>query len=71
MEKLEVRSSKGTTDVNALRSTHEDADTRLVLHTVYSQFKTDIVSSTDTDGLLLVSHFSLAQHLVPLVNICG
>ena len=41
MEELEVRSSKGTTDVNALRSTHEEADTRLMLHTVHSQLTSD------------------------------
>ena len=62
MEELEVRSSKPTTDVNALRSTHEEADTRLVLHAVHSHFKTVDVSSRDTDVLLLlVSHFPLAQ----------
>ena len=62
MEELEVRSSKGRTDVNALRSIHEEADARLVLHAVHSQFKTVVVSSRDTDVcLLLVSHYPLAK----------
>ena len=61
-DELEVRSSKGTTDLNALRSTHEEADTRLVLHAVHSPCKTVVVSSRDTDVLLLlVSHFPRAQ----------
>ena len=62
MAELEVRSSKETTYVNALRSTHEEADTRLMLHSVHSQFKTAVVSSRVTDVLLLlVSHFPLVQ----------
>ena len=61
MEEFEVRSSKGPTDVNALRSTHEKADTWLVLHAVHRQFKT-VVSFSDMDVfLLLVAHFPLAQ----------
>jgi uncharacterized LabA/DUF88 family protein len=61
-EELDVRSSKGVTDLNALKSTHEEADTRLVLHAVNSQFRTVVVSSRDTDVLLLlVSHYERAQ----------
>ena len=57
-EELEVRSSKTTTDLSQLRATHEEADTRLVLHAVHSRFNTVVVSSRDTDVLvLLVSHF--------------
>jgi len=61
-EELEVKSSKGTTDLTPLKSTHEEADTRLVLHAVHSQFNTVVVSSRDTDVLLLlVSHFRRMQ----------
>ena len=41
---------------------HTEADTRLVLHAVHSQFHTVVVSSRDTDVLLLlVSHFQIMQ----------
>lgn len=63
-EELEVRSSKATTDLTHLKATHEEADTRLVLHAVHasSQFNTVVVSSRDTDVLvLLVSHFTRVQ----------
>lgn len=63
-EELEVRSSKPTTDLTHLKATHEEADTRLVLHAVHasSQFNTVVVSSRDTDVLvLLVSHFTRVQ----------
>ena len=60
-DECEVRSSK-TTDLSFLRSTHEEADTRLVLHAVHCKFNTVVVSSRDTDVLLLlVSHFPHAQ----------
>ena len=61
-EQLEVRSSKTRTDLTQLIATHEEADTRLVLHAVHSRYNTVVVSSRDTDVLvLLVSHFSNAQ----------
>ena len=61
-KELEVKSSKGTTDSTPLKSTHEEADTRLVLHAIHSQFNTVVVSSRDTDVLLLlVSHFRCMQ----------
>ena len=61
-DELEVKSSTGTTDLGPLKSTHEEADTRSVLHTVNSQFHTGVVSSRDTDVLLLlVSHFRRMQ----------
>ncbi len=60
-EELEVRSSKETSDLHAQRSTHE-ADTRMVLYAVHGQFRTVVVSSQDTDVLLLlVAHFERAQ----------
>src|SRR3989442_774798 len=61
-DELEVKSSKGTTDLSYLKSTHEEADTRLVLHAIHSQFNTVVGSSRDTDVLLiLASHFQRMQ----------
>ena len=61
-EEIEVRSSKSTTDLSPFRATHEEANSRLVLHAVYSKHKTVVVSSRDTDVLvLLVSHFNRMQ----------
>ena len=61
-DELEVKSSTCTADLGPLKSTHEEADTILVLHAVHSQFHTVIVSSRDTDILiLLVSHFQSMQ----------
>ena len=61
-DELEVKSSTGATDLGPLKSTHEEADTRLVLHTVHSQFHAVVLSSRDTDVLLLlVSHFQRMQ----------
>jgi hypothetical protein len=57
-DELMVKSSKDTTDVTPFKSTHEEADTRLVLHAINSQFNTVVVVSRDTDVLLLlVYHF--------------
>ncbi len=57
LDEQDARSSKGS-DVDSLRSTHEEADTRLVLHATYSHFETVVVSSRDRDVvLLLVAHF--------------
>ena len=61
-DELEVKSLTGATDLGPLKSTHEEADTRLVLHAVHSQFNTVVVSSRDTVVLLLlVSHFQRMQ----------
>ena len=61
-DELEVKSS--TTQLGPLKSTHEDSDTRLVLHVVHSQFHTLVVYSRDTDVLiLLVSHGSASSLL--------
>ena len=53
-DELQVKSSTCTIDLGPLKSTHEEADTRLVLHAVHSQFHTVVVSSRDTDVLLLL-----------------
>ena len=46
-----------------LKSTNEEADKRLTLHAVHSQFYTVVVSSRDTDVLLIfVSHFQSMQY---------
>jgi len=58
-EELEVRSLKETSDLHALRSTHE-ADTRMVLYAVHGQFRTVVVSFQDV-LLLLVAHFERVQ----------
>ena len=59
---LEASSSKTTTDLTQLRATHEEADTRLMLHAVHSQFNTVVVSSRDTDVLvILVANFPRVQ----------
>ena len=56
-----MRSSKEISDLDAQRSTHE-ADTRMVLYAVHDQFRTAVVSSQDTDVLLLlVAHYERAQ----------
>ena len=61
-DELEVNSSTGATDLGPLKSTHGEADTRLVLQALHSQFHTVVVSSRDTDVLLLlVSHFQRRQ----------
>ena len=59
---LEFRSSRTSNDLTQLKAAHEEADIRLVLHAVHSQFHTIVVSSRDTDVLvLLASHFLRIQ----------
>ena len=54
--------STDSTDLGPLKYTHEEANTRLLLHAVHSQFHTDVVSSRDTGVLLLlVPHFQRMQ----------
>ena len=61
-DELEVKSSTGATDLGPLKSTHEEGDTKLVLHAVHSQCLMVVVFSRDTDVLLLlVSHFQRMQ----------
>ncbi len=84
LDEQDVRSSKGS-DVDSLRSTHEEADTRLVLHAAHSRFET-VVPSRDTDViLLLVAHFrhihfdnlwvmagtSKARKFIPVGTVCN
>jgi len=61
-DELEVRSSKATTDLHELSASHEEADTRLVLHAIHCPFNTVVVSSRDIDVLLLlIYHFTSVQ----------
>jgi hypothetical protein len=58
-EEDKVISSQPTLDVTGLRASHEEADTRMVLHAIHSEAATIVVSATDTDVLLLlVAHSS-------------
>ena len=61
-DELEVQSSVRSTNVANLRATHEEADTRLVLHALQSSYNTVVVYAKDTDVLLLlVAHFQNMQ----------
>ena len=61
-DELEVQSSVGAADVNSLRASHEEADTRLVLHAIQSSCNSVVVSARDTDVLLLLAaHFQRMQ----------
>ncbi len=53
-DELEVKSSTDATDLGSRKSTHQEADTRLVLHDVHTHFHTVVVSSRYTDVLLLL-----------------
>lgn len=58
----EVRSSHMATNIVPLRASHEEADTRLVLHAINIPFDTVVVSARDTDvRLLLVAHYHRVQ----------
>ena len=57
-DEQEVWSSRNNPDVSQLSSNHEEADTRLILHAIVSNYKYIVISSRDTDVLvLLLSHF--------------
>ena len=57
-DKLEVWASHDNTDVSEFSSTHKEADTRIILHAISWIYKYIVVSSRDTDVLvLLVTHF--------------
>ncbi|CAL4125529.1 unnamed protein product [Meganyctiphanes norvegica] len=52
-DELEVWSSKDTTNTSQLSSNQEEADTRLILHAINSNYQYIVVSSRDTDVLVL------------------
>jgi hypothetical protein len=57
-DEKEVQSSQPTTYISALAATHEEADTRIVLHGINNDCSNVVVSARDTDVLLMmVSHF--------------
>ena len=57
-DEQEVWSSRNNPDVSQLSSNHEEADTRLILHAIVSNYKYIVISSRDTNVLvLLLSHF--------------
>ena len=45
---------KGKCDLSALKATHKEADTRLIVHCVNSSLDNTVVSTRDTDVLLLL-----------------
>ena len=57
-----MKSSNKALEMTLLQTTHEEADTRIVLHCVHTNTDQVVVSSRDTDVLiLLVSHFTYMQ----------
>ena len=59
-DERQVRSA--TTNLSHLNATHEEADTRMVLHCIHNNSETIVVSARDTDVLLLlVAHCDHVQ----------
>ena len=57
-ESTMVKSSDPSLSVNYLMADHEEADTRLVLHSIHAHFEIVVVAANDTDVvLLLLAHF--------------
>lgn len=54
VDEKEVQASERATDLSALKATHEEADTRLIVHCVNSNLDNIVVSARDTDVLLLL-----------------
>ena len=60
---VEITRARPTEDINALKSKHEEADTRMILHAAYavrdSPTSAIVIQSPDADVLVLcVSHFT-------------
>lgn len=53
LEEKEVRCQSAAIDVTLLKSNHKEAGTRLVLHAAHSAVDNVVVSSRDTNALLL------------------
>ena len=54
-----VKTNSETLDTTALECTHEEADTRIIVHCIHSSAETVVVSARDTDVLLLLlAHFN-------------
>ncbi|KAL2088639.1 hypothetical protein ACEWY4_015538 [Coilia grayii] len=61
-EENTAKCSNSEVDITALQGYHEEADTRIVLHCVHSNAEFLVVSSQDTDVLLLlIAHFDKMQ----------
>ena len=61
-ESTTVKSSNKALGMTLLQATHEEADTRIVLHCVHTNTDQVVVSSRDTDVLiLLVAHLASMQ----------
>ena len=61
-DERQVQASKATTNISNLNATHEEADTRMVLHCIHNSSETIVVSARDTDVLLLlVAHCDHVQ----------
>lgn len=59
---LEVKTSNPEIDTSLLRSNHEEADTRVILHCVHSASEHIVVAARDTDiAILLLAHFHEMQ----------
>ena len=54
VDEREVQSSERAIDLSALRVTHEEANTRLIVHCVNSSLNYIVESARDTDVLLLL-----------------
>jgi len=54
VDEREVQSSGRAIDLSALKATHKEADTRLMVHCVNSSLDNVVVSPRDTDVLLLL-----------------
>ena len=55
MEEDMALSTAGT-DVSTLAATHEEADTRIIVHASQTDLKTVVVCARDTDVILLLLH---------------
>lgn len=54
----EVQSTDPSMNTDLMKSNHEEADTRIVLHCIHTNAKTIVVSARDTDILiLLLAHY--------------
>ena len=68
-ESTMVKSSDPSLSVNCLMADHEEADTRLVLHSIHAHFEIVVVAANDTDVLLLLlAHFD-GMNCTPLYEI--
>ena len=55
MEEDKALSTAGS-DVSTLAATHEEADTRIIVHDLHTNLKTVVVCARDTDLILLLLH---------------